>query len=232
MANLKEIIEWVDGIYQLETTDPVMGGPNGIDNLQAKQLGNRTQFLKKSLEDLADKVTNVDNSIPTVPVQSVNGKTGDINITAADVNALTRELALNEFLPASKKAGNDEQPIYEVGEQIELKKRPTFNDSELIIQNDFTQSFYDNGYAKLPNGLFLQWGRASYLAARGSDGCVCAFYTAFPNRCFSIVSNDGYAGAKSTATAPISNTHFKCWGRNPIGGELSDVGLFYIAIGY
>jgi len=121
MANLKEIIEWVDGIYQLETTDPVMGGPNGIDNLQAKQLGNRTQFLKKSLEDLADKVTNVDNSIPTVPVQSVNGKTGDINITAADVNALTREQALNEFLPASKKIGSDEQPLYEVGAFVVFK---------------------------------------------------------------------------------------------------------------
>lgn len=46
MANLVENAEWVDGIYQLETIDPVEGGPNGIDNLQAKQLGNRTQFLK------------------------------------------------------------------------------------------------------------------------------------------------------------------------------------------
>lgn len=121
MANLKEIIEWVDGIYQLETTDPVMGGPNGVDNLQAKQLGNRTQFLKQSLDNLANKITNVANSIPIVPVQSVNGKTGNINITAADVNALTREQALNEFLPASKKVGNDEQPIYEVGDNVVFK---------------------------------------------------------------------------------------------------------------
>lgn len=50
MANLVETAEWVDGIYQLETLDPVEGGPNGIDNLQAKQLGSRTKFLKALIE--------------------------------------------------------------------------------------------------------------------------------------------------------------------------------------
>lgn len=47
MANLKEQAQWEDGIYQLELTDPVVGGPDGISNLQAKQLANRTQFLKE-----------------------------------------------------------------------------------------------------------------------------------------------------------------------------------------
>ena len=32
MANLTETNRWEAGIYQLETSDPVMGGPNGIDN--------------------------------------------------------------------------------------------------------------------------------------------------------------------------------------------------------
>ena len=170
MANLKEIIEWVDGIYQLETTDPVMGGPNGIDNLQAKQLGNRTQFLKKSLEDLADKVTNVDNSIPTVPVQSVNGKTGDINITAADVNALTREQALNEFLPASKKIGSDEQPLYEVGDILTLLNAVDFNVLPTLKKQNMLGNgvLSKNGYAQIPllikgkiQNLIVQWGEGN-----------------------------------------------------------------------
>lgn len=46
MANLAELSQWVDGIHQLETTDEVIGGPDGMANLQAKQLANRTQFLK------------------------------------------------------------------------------------------------------------------------------------------------------------------------------------------
>ena len=46
MTNIIESNTWEAGIYQLETTDPVQGGADGIDNLQAKQLGNRTTFLK------------------------------------------------------------------------------------------------------------------------------------------------------------------------------------------
>ena len=123
------------------------------------------------------------------------------------------------------------QPTYEVGEQTTFKKRPKLNESELITLNDFNQSFSNSGYAKLPNGLFIQWGLASYLASSGSSGNACPFYTAFPNRCISVVSNDGYAGVNSTATNPTSNTHFKCWGKSP-EGRYADTGIFYIAIGY
>ena len=49
MANLKETNIWETGIYQLETSDPVMGGPNGIDNSQPRQLANRTLWLKTEL---------------------------------------------------------------------------------------------------------------------------------------------------------------------------------------
>lgn len=47
MTNLVESDVWEDGIYQLETSDPVLAGPDGVDNLQAKQLANRTRFLKE-----------------------------------------------------------------------------------------------------------------------------------------------------------------------------------------
>lgn len=50
MPNLVELNQWENGIYQLETNDPVMGGVDGIDNLQAKQLANRTQYLKAQQE--------------------------------------------------------------------------------------------------------------------------------------------------------------------------------------
>jgi hypothetical protein len=50
MADLIELPQWEPGIYQLETDDPVLGGEDGIDNLQAKQLANRTQYLKGQLE--------------------------------------------------------------------------------------------------------------------------------------------------------------------------------------
>ena len=51
MADLKEEIKWENGIYQLETVDLVVGGVDGISNKQAKQLANRTSYLKKQIED-------------------------------------------------------------------------------------------------------------------------------------------------------------------------------------
>lgn len=30
MSNLTEKDQWEDGIYQLETSDPVLGGPDGV----------------------------------------------------------------------------------------------------------------------------------------------------------------------------------------------------------
>ena len=52
MANLKENAAWESGIYQLETTDPVVGGVDGISNKQAIQLANRTSYLKGEIETL------------------------------------------------------------------------------------------------------------------------------------------------------------------------------------
>ncbi|APS30783.1 tail fiber protein [Pectobacterium brasiliense] len=50
MANLSEQESWINGIYQLETSDPVVAGPGGISNRQAEQLASRTAYLKKMQE--------------------------------------------------------------------------------------------------------------------------------------------------------------------------------------
>lgn len=55
MANLKEQEKWEDGIYQIEENDPVLGGAEGITNRPAKQLANRTAWLKKTLSLLSLK---------------------------------------------------------------------------------------------------------------------------------------------------------------------------------
>lgn len=50
--NLQETVAYAAGIYQLETTDLVVGGPDGVANLQAKQLANRTAWLKSRIDAL------------------------------------------------------------------------------------------------------------------------------------------------------------------------------------
>ena len=63
MANIQEKTQWEEGVYQLELTDPVVGGADGISNLQAKQLGNRTKYLKGLIEGMQDTVASFDPSM-------------------------------------------------------------------------------------------------------------------------------------------------------------------------
>ena len=46
MGVIKETANWESSIYQIEPTDPVLGGENGPANTQARQLANRTAYLK------------------------------------------------------------------------------------------------------------------------------------------------------------------------------------------
>ncbi len=62
MANLPETpLTWESGIYQLEVTDKVDAGIGGagLSNLQAKQLANRTSFLKNKIRFNQDFSTPV-----------------------------------------------------------------------------------------------------------------------------------------------------------------------------
>lgn len=52
MAHLPERPDFEEGIYQIELTDPVVGGVEGISNRQARQLANRTQWLRQIIEQL------------------------------------------------------------------------------------------------------------------------------------------------------------------------------------
>ncbi|MBJ9695452.1 beta strand repeat-containing protein [Burkholderia cenocepacia] len=50
MGKLAESSQWVEDLYQIEIADPVEGGPDGVSNTQAKQLGSRTRYLKAQVE--------------------------------------------------------------------------------------------------------------------------------------------------------------------------------------
>lgn len=61
MADLNDATEtWQDGIYQLEQTDPVLGGPPneatgaGMDNIPHLQLARRTRWLKAQVDALIE----------------------------------------------------------------------------------------------------------------------------------------------------------------------------------
>ena len=89
MANLTLTREWVENIYQLETSDPVMGGPDGIDNRQAKELGARTNWLKDQVITInrdrtgyAPKASPAFTGIPTAPTAAAGTNNTQIATTA------------------------------------------------------------------------------------------------------------------------------------------------------
>lgn len=89
MANLTLTRQWVENIYQLETSDPVMGGPDGIDNRQAKELGARTNWLKDQVDTInqdrtgyAPKASPAFTGVPTAPTANPNTNNTQIATTA------------------------------------------------------------------------------------------------------------------------------------------------------
>ena len=110
MANLQETARWETGIYQLETSDPVMGGADGIDNRQAKQLGNRTLWLKNELEQMSrtipDAVTKSDavnsNSSSTVATSKAVKTAYDKAVTAKEAADEAVKTSGNQDIGGSK----------------------------------------------------------------------------------------------------------------------------------
>lgn len=83
MANLNETPQWEAGIYQLETSDPVLGGQDGISNRQAKQLANRTAFLKALTDDAAATKFDKTGGMITGPVR-LRGQVPDLLLDESD----------------------------------------------------------------------------------------------------------------------------------------------------
>lgn len=78
MANLTENTQnpvWSAGIYQIETSDPVLGGANGIANRQAKELAARTQWLRTELAKAISSIGTNQSSADTAITLKANHTT-------------------------------------------------------------------------------------------------------------------------------------------------------------
>ena len=104
MANLPETPQWEDGIYQIEVSDPVLGGPDGISNRQGKQLASRTLYLKQQVEkggsDLEKHIAAADPHTQYAPKASP-ALTGKPTAPTAAQTANDTQLANTAFVKAA-----------------------------------------------------------------------------------------------------------------------------------
>ncbi|WP_244135834.1 gp53-like domain-containing protein [Burkholderia vietnamiensis] len=117
MTNLVETDRWEDGVYQLETSDPVVGGPEGIDNLQAKQLANRTRYLKAAIEA---RQSDFDGHVAAVDPHPQYATHADLAEKVAALVAQSPE-ALDTLSELAKALGNDPNFATTITSQLALK---------------------------------------------------------------------------------------------------------------
>ncbi|MCW6567864.1 phage tail protein [Yersinia ruckeri] len=101
MANLPETPQWEEGVYQIEVSDPVLGGPDGISNRQGKQLASRTLYLKQQVEkggsDLAKHIAAADPHTQYAPKASPTF-TGTPTAPTPAANDNSKKLVTTEFV--------------------------------------------------------------------------------------------------------------------------------------
>lgn len=94
MANLPESAAWVTGIYQMETTDYATGGVNGTANSQAKQLANRTAYLKEHMDTAEADIDALQAKVAKGPsfsaITNITSNDVDPTLTASDTGKLIR----------------------------------------------------------------------------------------------------------------------------------------------
>lgn len=82
MANIPETPTFDTSVYQIETTDKVLGGPDGKINLQAKQLANRTAWLKQEVETAGALAADAD-----AKADQALGQIADVEVAAGSAAA-------------------------------------------------------------------------------------------------------------------------------------------------
>ncbi|NNQ43543.1 phage tail protein [Escherichia coli] len=106
MGNLNETEKWEENIYQLETSDPVLGGADGISNRAPRQLANRTKWLKKKTEEaaqsLAEHVRSRNHPDATLTAKGFTQLSSDTNSTSETLAATPKAVKAAYDLAAGK----------------------------------------------------------------------------------------------------------------------------------
>ncbi len=163
MANLQETAQWETGIYQLETSDPVMGGADGIDNRQAKQLGNRTLWLKNELEQMSRTIPDAVTKSDAVNSNSSSTVATSKAVKTAYDKAVAAKEAADE---AVKTSGNQD-----IGGNKTFTAAATFKKGAIVADSvaDFAANQYLQIGANNVNTYLHNKRSGKYLSMR-NDG--------------------------------------------------------------
>ena len=169
MTNLTETPTYEAGIYQLETTDPVVGGPNGIDNLQAKQLANRTAYLKAQLDAIEQELGDMPTFYSTSAADQAFAKKGAQGRTDLALGTAATESAdaFSETTPEVVTAGQNWAGVAYVDPDA-IGANPT---AKIYPDGSVVGSTGNGNYTKYPNGdLVCTFKLGFHISSLGATG--------------------------------------------------------------
>ncbi len=210
MANLTEVPTYEAGIYRFETTDPVQGGPGGIDNLPTNQLANRTAWLKAQVEAILLDIAAIESGYATAA--SLAGHTGNTSnphavtkahvglgsvlnygvATQAEAEAgvidtkymtpLRAKQAIAAIVPAASETVSGRLEIATASEAQGLADTTRALTPAALNEafKGVNRSHAASGFQRLPGGLIVQWGVATATGPGETFGANTGWAASFP----------------------------------------------------
>ena len=132
MATIPSSPTWSPDVYQIETTDAVLGGPDGVINVQAKQLADRTDYLKQEVEAAGAVANGADAKADSAlaQIEGIETAAGSAQTNAAEALAHKQdaqaaqalaEQARNAAQAAQGQASDNAGFAYQAAQTAQLK---------------------------------------------------------------------------------------------------------------
>ena len=223
MANITEVSQWENVIRQIENGEAATGGADGLANVQAKQLANRTKWLKENYLPLTGGAVSgairqkVDNACLVLCG-------GSQEQTGANMVIYGNNDKVNPGYFYVKTGYTD-------GKHCELVAKPngnlTWNNTDLAGSGIVAKSLTGTGgYIKYASGLVIQFGNRSNVP---STETVITYPISMP--AFQSISieqiDDSLIGGKLIACGKFNASGFTV--KSVQGGASS---IRWLAIGY
>lgn len=225
MTGLPETTAWAETVYQLETTDPVMGGPDGVDNLPHKQLAARTQYLKARVEALLAEVealqTDAATADATAASETVAGHAKIAPQAAVDagiddtmiVSPLKLARRLAAWVAGSATKWATARKITLSGAVTGAVSLDGSADVSLVTTVATVTPATDAAYADdSVQPASTAWVRRAMAAIAGAAGCAWDMaspgYLRFPSWLGGLMVQWGSLTAATSTTGEISGTYY------------------------
>ncbi|ONU48653.1 hypothetical protein [Burkholderia cenocepacia] len=229
MGKLVETSQWEEDLYQIETADPVEGGPDGVSNKQAKQLGNRTRYLKAQVEQ---SQSGLAQHIAAADPHSQYATKSDLSARLAALVGQS-PATLDTLKELADALGNDPNFATTVANQLGLKApisspvftgapkaptQPQFDNTTLLATTGFVQGALGNfrnqiGLSAATTLLASAWGSAYTLFGGSSYNVTLPSLSSGVNGAairFSNIGSTSYtligAGSDTIFNGTTSNT--------------------------